>query len=83
MVWFVMNLTVVIHLNIRLKKGKSMSNKRTLEDAIENTVGVAALLTMAPIFGGIGALTAVGFAVSATVGTGVAVMDSEENEESN
>ncbi|WP_165310506.1 hypothetical protein [Vibrio ziniensis] len=60
-----------------------MSNKRTLEDAIENTVGVAALLTMAPIFGGIGALTAAGFAVSATVGTGVAVMDSEENEESN
>ncbi len=60
-----------------------MSNKRTLEDAIENTVGVAALLTMAPIFGGIGVLTAAGFAVSATVGTGVAVMDSEENEESN
>ncbi len=58
-----------------------MSNKNTLEDAIENTVGVAALLTMAPIFGGIGVLTAAGFAVSASVGTSVAVMDSEDNDD--
>ncbi len=57
-----------------------MSNKRTLEEAVENTAGVAALLTMAPILGGVGALTAVGFGLAATVGTGVAVMDNEEND---
>ncbi len=57
-----------------------MSNKHTLEEAVENTASVAALLTMAPILGGVGALTAVGFGLAATVGTGVAVMDNEEHD---
>ncbi len=57
-----------------------MSLQDTLEEAIENTVGVAALLTAAPIFGGIGVLTATGFAVSASIGTGVAMADNEEED---
>lgn len=55
-----------------------MSNN-TLEEAVKNTAVVAALLTAAPVLGAVGTLSAVGFAVSAAVGSAQALIDKEED----
>lgn len=56
-----------------------MSNN-TLEEAVKNTAIMAALLTAAPVLGAVGTLSAVGFAVSAAVGSAQALIDKNEDD---
>ena len=52
-----------------------MSWISTITKAVTGTAAAAAAITALPILGGVGAITAIGSGVAATIGTGAAIAD--------